>query len=91
MNTGTIGPPRSEDTAHSSSNVVQLRKNKQLEDFTLVTNVVELHKSTTTFLNLVELDNIVELTSPESDSDDTSQCANGVCSVSWKPNRPTAA
>jgi hypothetical protein len=89
MNTGTIGPPRSEDTAHSC-NVVQLRKNEQLEDFMLVTNVVELHKSTTS-LNLVELDNIVELTSPESNSDDSSECANGVCSVSWKPNRPTAA
>jgi hypothetical protein len=89
MNTGTIGSAPSEETAHSSGNVVQLRHYEQLEDFTLPTNVVELHKAAS--LNLVELDNIVELTSAESDSEELSECANGVCSVSWKPNRPTAA
>ena len=53
-----------------------------------IDNVIALHPATE--LNVVELDNIAELT-PSVVNAAAEPCVNGVCSITWKPTRPSAA
>ena len=53
-----------------------------------IDNVVALHPVTE--LNLVEFDNIVEIVAHPA-TGAAEQCVDGVCSINWKPNRPSVA
>jgi len=67
--------------------VLRLVENEE-SSLDAVDNVVSLHPATE--LNLVELDNITEISAGAS-AGAAEQCVNGVCSLNWKPNRPSAA
>ncbi len=69
------------------TNVLRLVKNEE-SNADALDNVVAMHPVTE--LNLVELDNISEISSGVM-SAAAESCVNGVCSLSWKPNRPSAA
>lgn len=65
----------------------------EVADAEALDNVVALHPSTehnVAELNVVELDNIVEM-APHSGTANAEACVDGVCSINWKPQRPSAA
>ncbi|CAN5587294.1 hypothetical protein BH10CYA1_BH10CYA1_23250 [soil metagenome] len=66
--------------------MLRLIQNEKSSD--QIDNIVELHPVTE--LNLVELDNIVGITAHHATAA-TESCADGVCSINWKPSRPSAA
>ncbi len=99
MSTGIFDTEESEN-ATSRNNVFQLRKRTVVE----VTNVVEL-TNIVDLDNVIEINSAIELSSlnsgcelsnvteftPADNSETETACMHGVCSISWKPNRPTAA
>jgi hypothetical protein len=96
MSTGLFDTERAENAA-PGHNVFQLRKRTAVELNNVVglTNIVALG-------NIIELNSTVELSCDDelinvielacADHSQTAPaCMNGVCSINWKPKRPTAA
>ncbi len=100
MSTGIFDTEESEN-ATSRNNVFQLRKRIVVE----VSNLVELTKDIAEVNNVIELNSVAELSSlssacevinvveltPVESSETAPACMNGICSINWKPKRPTAA
>ena len=67
-------------------NVIALNSDNQLQ----VDNVIALHHHRD--LNIVVLNNVSEIKATAVAEDvQMEPCVNGVCSLGWKPTKPTAA
>ncbi|MBS1953176.1 MAG: hypothetical protein JST89_03265 [Cyanobacteria bacterium SZAS-4] len=65
-----------------------LRLVEQEDSQGAVDNVISLHPVVE--LNIVELDNVSEIV-PSAGITAAEPCVDGVCSINWKPSRPSAA
>jgi hypothetical protein len=75
--------------ASHSDNLLQLRKNMDVH-VDVMTNVTAIHSGP--ILNIVESGPEVSVdVAPEGAVDAVAPCADGVCSIGWKPKRPRAA
>jgi len=79
---------QSASTSHGD-NVLQMQENMGI-DADVMHNVVALHSGP--ILNIVEaIDAQSGEIAPEGSVDNAASCIDGVCSINWKPRRPTAA